>query len=67
MQFTTKGAIKSFGKRAFRILICLIMVLQTLWIPNSALAASAFYFHGFGSENVTSNTFAYATSGATVS
>ncbi len=67
MQFTTKGAIKRFGKRAFRILICLIMVLQTLWIPNSALAASAFYFRGFGSENVTSNTFAYATSGATVS
>jgi len=67
MQFATKSAIKRFGKRAFRILICVVMVFQTLWIPNTALAASAFYFHGFGSENVTSNTFAYATSGATVS
>ncbi len=67
MQFATKSAIKRFGNRAFRILICVIMVFQTLWIPNTALAASAFYFRGFGSENVTGNTFAYATSGATVS
>ncbi len=55
------------GNRVLRIAVCALLVLQTLWIPNNTLAASAFYFRGYDYENVTSYTFAYATSGATVS
>ena len=60
--------IKRFGNRAFRVMLCVMMVLQTLWVPNSALAAgTAFYFRGYGSENINSTTLNYATSGASVS
>ena len=67
MLLRSKAARRRFGNRVLRVVVCLIMVLQTLWVPNTALAASAFYFRGYGAENVTSNTFAYATSGASVS
>ncbi len=67
MMKAAAGIWKRSGKRALRILLCVMLVLQTLWIPNSALAATAFYFRGFGSENVTSYTFQYATIGANVS
>ncbi|NLI52783.1 MAG: tandem-95 repeat protein, partial [Clostridiales bacterium] len=60
-------SVRRIGKRAFRIALCVMLVLQTLWIPNTAMAATAFYFRGYGNENVTSNTFQYATIGANVS
>ena len=59
--------IKRAGKRAFRVVLSVMLVLQMFWVPNSALATTAFYFRGFGAENVNSNTFNYATSGAIVS
>ncbi|HAX39483.1 MAG TPA: hypothetical protein DCY10_01160, partial [Clostridiales bacterium] len=59
--------IKRAGKRAFRVVLSAMLVLQMFWVPNSALATTAFYFRGFGAENVNSNTFNYATSGAIVS
>ena len=60
--------IKRFGNRAFRVMLCVMMVLQTLWVPNSALAAgTAFYFRGYGAENMNSTTLNYATNGASVS
>ncbi|MDP3446995.1 MAG: hypothetical protein Q8S22_02930, partial [Eubacteriales bacterium] len=59
--------IKRAGKRALRVALSAMLVLQMFWVPNSALAATAFYFRGFGAENVNSNTFNYATSGASVS
>ena len=59
--------IKRIGKRALRITLSTMMVLQMLWVPNSALAASSFYFRGYGSENINSSTLSYATNGAVVS
>ena len=60
--------IKRIGKRAFRVALCAMMVLQTLWVPNAALAeSSAFYFRGYGAENMNGTTLNYATNGASVS
>ncbi len=59
--------IKRIGKRALRITLSTMMVLQMLWVPNSALAATSFYFRGYGSENINSSTLSYATNGAVVS
>jgi len=67
MLSATMSRMKRIGKSAFRIALCAILVFQTLWVPNSALAETTFYFRGFGSENVNSGTFGYATSGASVS
>ena len=61
------GKLSLFGKRAFRIILCAMMAFQIFWVPGTSLAASAFYFRGYNNENITSNTFAYATSGASVS
>ncbi|HML68752.1 MAG TPA: Ig-like domain-containing protein [Clostridia bacterium] len=60
--------VKRIGKRVFRVALCAMLVLQTLWVPNAALAASsAFYFRGYGVENINSTTLSYATNGASVS
>ena len=68
MLSATMSRIKRFSKRAFRMLLCAMMVFQTLLVPTSALAAeTAFYFRGYGSENINSTTLNYATSGASVS
>ncbi len=58
--------LKSIGKRTLQILLCVLLLLQTAWLPGSASAESTFYFRGYDSENVTTNTFAYATSGASL-
>ena len=62
--------IKRIGKRMFRVALCAMLVLQMLWVPNSALAsssASAFYFRGYNTENINTTTLSYATSDASVS
>ena len=67
MQVKSSG-IKRIAKRAFRIFVAALMILQTLWIPNSALAAdSAYAFQGYGAENMSSTTLSYATNNASVS
>ena len=58
--------LKSIGKRTLQILLCVLLLLQTFWLPGSASADSTFSFKGYDSENVTTNTFAYATSGASL-
>jgi len=68
MLSASMSRIKRIRKRAFRIALCAMMVMQTLWVPNSALAAeTAFYFRGYGVENMNATTLNYATNGASVS
>ena len=60
--------IKRIGKRVFRVALCAMLALQTLWIPNTALAAtSTFGFRGYGAENITAGSLSYAVSNASVS
>ncbi len=55
------------GRKMFQIFLCVLLAAQSIWFPTSAKAeSSSFYFRGFSSENVTTNTFAYAISGATL-
>ena len=62
------SGLKRIGKRAFRILLTAMMILQTLWIPNAALAdATVFGFRGFGAENMSSDTLSYVTNDASIS
>ena len=57
---------KRFGQKFFQILVCILLALQSVWFPTSALAESSFYFRGYNNENINTNTFAYAISGATL-
>lgn len=60
--------LKRIVKRGFRIALSAMMIFQTLWIPNAALAAgSTFAFRGYGVENMSSGSLSYATNAATVS
>jgi len=43
-----------------------MLLLQIIWLPDSASAESIYHFRGYNSENVTTNTFTYATSGASL-
>ena len=70
MMQANSSRIKRVAKRAFRILVAALMILQTLWMPNSALAAdsagSEYAFQGYGAENMSSTTLGYATNNASV-
>ena len=68
MMTTELSRIKRIGKRAFRIALCVMMVMQSLWIPNVAHAAtSTFAFRGYNAENISASVLSYASSGASVS
>ncbi|MEN6418077.1 MAG: Ig-like domain-containing protein, partial [Clostridiaceae bacterium] len=57
------------GRKAFQIFLCILLAAQSVWFPTSAKAeseSSSFYFRGFSSENISTNTFAYAITGATL-
>ena len=57
------------SRKAFQIFLCILLAAQSVWFPTSAKAeseSSSFYFRGFSSENVSTNTFAYAITGATL-
>jgi hypothetical protein len=59
---------KRVGKRALRIALSLLLILQMVWVPNAAHAAeTVFYFRGYNVENINSSTLNYATNSATVS
>ncbi len=68
MFYAKFSRIKRIGKRAFRLALSAMMIFQTLWIPNSALATgSSFAFRGYGAENMSSSSLNYGTIDASVS
>lgn len=66
MLTSISSKLKNKGKRALQILLCVMLLLQTVGFPGVASAESVFYFRGYDKENINTNTFAYATSGASL-
>ena len=48
------------GLRVLFLLLCIIMVVRALGLDTIALGASPYHFRGYGSENITSNTFTFS-------
>ncbi len=67
MRVAEQRGLKRLGKRFFHILLCVMLLLQTVSFPTVAHAASAFAFRGYNNENVTDSTFTFSTNGAAVS
>ena len=67
MSSSKSWKIRRIGQKFLQILVCVLLAAQSVWFPSSAKAeTSSFYFRGFSTENITTNTFAYAISGATL-
>ena len=67
MLIAENRGMKRIGKRFFHILLCAMLLFQTVAFPTVAHAASAFAFQGYNNENVTDSTFSFSTNGASVS
>jgi len=66
MRSAEHSGLKLLGKRFFHILLCVMLLLQTIAFPSVAHAASAFVFQGYNNENVTDSTFTFNTRDASV-
>jgi len=67
MQIAEQKGLKRLGKRFFHILLCAMLLFQTVAFPSVAHAASAFAFQGYNNENITDSTFTFSANGASVS
>ncbi len=59
--------LKRLEKRIFPIILCVLLLLQTVAFPNVAHAESAFEFQGYNNENISGSTFTFSANEATVS
>ena len=66
MNTKTGQALKKNGIRILAILVCITLVSQLIGIDITARGAMTYSFRGYENENITSSTFLYAYSGATV-
>ncbi|NMC56413.1 MAG: hypothetical protein GYA50_04240, partial [Eubacteriaceae bacterium] len=54
-----KKILKKYNK-LFIVLICILTITSFYWVDKAVLAASPYYFRGYDTENITSNTFSYS-------
>jgi len=54
-----KKNLKKYNK-IFIVLLCILTITSFYWVDKAVLAASPYYFRGYDTENITSNTFSYS-------
>ena len=55
-----------FWRKVLQVSASILLLLQTVWFPGTALAEDAFSFRGFNNENITTSTFALLMSGVSL-
>ncbi len=66
MQNRRLGRWKRFGNRLLHIVLSILILIQALGMPTTALAASAFAFQGYNQENVSGSTFTFSSKDALI-